>query len=151
PDVAAADVQAVAEPTHYQRCRQVGRNHRERPALPLGVAQAAKVEPQGWVRAVGLTGTVQAPLGCAGRPAGCSEVMQPAPAGYSDRWPAHDVAQPVQVMTALGQDARPRLVRAAPVAPNVRVGEVPPADRLEVLHADELAEPTLGQDRLHLV
>src|SRR5438046_7228069 len=77
--------------------------------------------------------------------------MQPAPAGYCDRWPAHDVAQPVQVMTALGQDARPRLVRAAPVAPHVRVGEVPPADRLEVLHADELAEPALGQDRLHLV
>src|SRR2546430_9102522 len=77
--------------------------------------------------------------------------MQPAPAGYSDRGPAHDVAQPVQVMTALGQDARPRLVRAAPVAAHVRVGEVPPADRLEVLHADELAEPTLGQDRLHLV
>src|SRR5438552_9118436 len=54
-------------------------------------------------------------------------------------------------VAALGQDARPRLVRAAPVAPHVRVGEVPPADRLEVLHADELAEPTLGQDRLHLV
>ena len=77
--------------------------------------------------------------------------MQPAPAGYCDRRQTHDVAEPVEVMTALGQDAWPRLVRAAPVAPHVRVGEVPPADGLEVLHADELADPTLGQDRLHPV
>src|SRR5438552_18529362 len=28
---------------------------------------------------------------------------------------------------------------------------MPPADRLQVLHADELAEPAPGQDRLHLI
>src|SRR5207237_633993 len=71
--VDAAPVLAVAQRPPYPRFCQVGRNNGERPALPLGVAQAAKVEPQGGVRAFGLHGTVQAPVGCAGRPAGCSE------------------------------------------------------------------------------
>ena len=53
-------------------------------------------------------------------------------------------------MTTLGQDAGPRLVGATPVASHERMGEVPPTDRLQVLHTYELAEPTFAHDGLHL-
>ena len=54
-------------------------------------------------------------------------------------------------MTAFGQDAGPCVVRPAPVTPHIRVGEVPPADRLELIHTDNLAQPTASHDLPHLV
>ncbi len=75
--------------------------------------------------------------------------MQPAVAGYRDRRPADEVAQPVEVVTALGQQAGAGRVRPAPVAAHVRVGVMPPADRLQVLHADDLAQPAGGHDPHH--
>ena len=53
---------------------------------------------------------------------------------------ADQVREPVEVVAALGEQHRPGLVLAAPVAADVGVRLVPEADRLEVLDADDLAD-----------
>ena len=117
--VDAAAVRSLPQRLPYAALGQVGRDHRQRPPFPPGVAEVPQVLPDGRVRAVRLHRAVQATVGGPRRPVRRREVVQPAGARHADRGPAHDVPQPVEVVAALGEHAGSRPVRPAPVAAHV--------------------------------
>ena len=101
------------------------------------------------VGAVRLDRAVQAPVRGTVGPVGRAEVAEAAEGRDAQGRAAHDVAEPVDVVAALGQQHRVRLVLATPVAADEGVRLVPPADGLEVLDADHVADRAAVDDVLH--
>ncbi|MNW53695.1 hypothetical protein D3C74_312640 [compost metagenome] len=123
---------------------------RDGPDRPL-LAQRAQVQAGSRVRAGRLERAVQAAVrGALGALLG-PEVLERAEARDRRDPLARDVADPVQVVARLREQHGARRLLRAPRSAHVRVRVVPPADRLEVLHVDDLAQDARVDDRLHEV
>lgn len=120
-------------------------DHVQRPGI---LARQRQVDALGRVGAGVLDGAVQAAVGRALGPVLRPEVLEAAERRHLGDLPAGEVDEPVEVVAGLGEQHERRLVGPAPVAPYVRVRLVPPADRLQVLDADDLADPAGVEQRL---
>ncbi len=163
-DVVVARPHAAAVRAVAQRALDVRRGRRPRDDLDGPVVLAAlghpEVEPLRRPRAARLQRAVQTAVGGAVGPVLRPQVGQRAEGGHRRARAADEVREPVEVVAALGQQHRPGLVLAAPVAADVGVGLVPEADRLEVLDVDDLArraglqqppdEPRVGRVAEHV-
>ncbi|MBP1770690.1 MAG: hypothetical protein H6P96_1308 [Candidatus Aminicenantes bacterium] len=145
--VAAEDAPAVARPAEPLGDRGVVVAGRVLVAEP-GLAPEIDLDRR--VRARRLDGTA---VGAPGRRPGRGHLLAEEPqrsegldlgAGL-----VRDPAQDVEVVAALRQEHGRRDPAVAPVAADERVGHVDVLDRLEVLDADDPAEPAAGDDVPH--
>ena len=148
--VDAAAVRSGAECVFNGLLVYVVREDVHRPAR-LALRHPAQVDFFGGVRALCFDCAVQAP-GCGTRwLVGRAEVFERAERMNGPARRIHDVADPVQVVAALGQKHRRRPVFPAPVTAHVRVRLVPVAGRLEPLDAHDVADGAARDQLFYLL